>query len=52
MKAHRGFLKATVALANKLTRIIRRVLADDINFNMQKTIAINQIKTLSYRNHF
>ncbi|WP_416777572.1 IS110 family transposase [Xenorhabdus budapestensis] len=36
-----GFMKATVALANKLTRIIWRVLRDDVDFNMQKAFTIN-----------
>lgn len=41
LEARRGFLKTTVALANKLTRIIWRVLTDGIDFNMQKVVAIN-----------
>ncbi|MEQ1965157.1 IS110 family transposase, partial [Xenorhabdus khoisanae] len=36
-----GFLKATVALANKLTRIIWRILKDNVDFNMKKAFAIN-----------
>ncbi|MED8428629.1 hypothetical protein Q5518_28770, partial [Escherichia coli] len=38
MEARRGFLKTTGALANKLTRIIWRVLSDSIDFNMQKAV--------------
>jgi len=41
LEARRGFLKTTVALANKLTRIIWRVLTDGIDFNMQKAVAMN-----------
>lgn len=41
LEASRGFLKTTVALANKLTRIIWRVLPDDIDFNIQKAVAMN-----------
>lgn len=41
IEAHRGFLKTTVALVNKLTRIIWRVLSDGVDFNMQKAVAIN-----------
>ncbi|PHM72085.1 transposase [Xenorhabdus kozodoii] len=36
-----GFMKATVALANKLTRIIWRVLRDDVDFNMKKAFIIH-----------
>ncbi|WP_340617317.1 IS110 family transposase [Xenorhabdus entomophaga] len=36
-----GFLKATVALANKLTRIIWSILKDNVDFNMKKAFAIN-----------
>ncbi|OKO97739.1 IS110 family transposase [Xenorhabdus eapokensis] len=36
-----GFMKATIALANKLTRIIWRVLRDEVDFNMQKAFTIN-----------
>lgn len=41
LEARRGFLKTTVALANKLTRIIWRVLTDGIDFNMQKAVAMS-----------
>ncbi|WP_134707090.1 IS110 family transposase [Rahnella sp. CJA17(1/100)] len=41
LEARRGFLKTTVALANKLTRIIWRVLTDGVDFNMQKAVAMN-----------
>ncbi|WP_416859357.1 hypothetical protein [Escherichia coli] len=41
MEARRGFLKTTGALANKLTRIIWRVLSDSIDFNMQKAVVMN-----------
>ena len=40
IEARRGFLKATVALANKLTRIIWRVLTDGVDFNMNKAFAV------------
>lgn len=39
--AQRGFLKTTVALANKLTRIIWRILTDSIDFNMNKAFAVS-----------
>ncbi|AYA41983.1 hypothetical protein D3790_17410 [Xenorhabdus nematophila] len=35
------FLKATVALTNKLIRIIWRVLRSKVDFNMQKYFAIS-----------
>lgn len=41
LEARRGLMKAIVALANKLTRIIWRVLTDGIDFNMQKAVAMN-----------
>ncbi|CAQ90586.1 putative transposase (fragment) [Escherichia fergusonii ATCC 35469] len=41
LEARQGFLKTTVALANKLTRIIWRALTDGIDFNMQKAAAMN-----------
>ncbi|MGT5271654.1 IS110 family transposase, partial [Escherichia coli] len=41
MEARRGFLKTTGVLANKLTRIIWRVLSDSIDFNMQKAVVMN-----------
>ncbi len=41
LEVHRGFLKTTVALANKLTRIIWRVLSNGVDFNMQKAVAMN-----------
>ena len=41
IESRRGFLKATVALANKLTRIIWRVLTDSVDFNMNKAFAMN-----------
>lgn len=41
LEARRGFLKTTVALANKLTRVIWRVLTDSIDFNMNKAFAMN-----------
>ncbi len=36
-----GAMKAVVALANKLTRIIWRVLTDKVDYNMKKAFAIN-----------
>ncbi|WP_340618444.1 IS110 family transposase [Xenorhabdus entomophaga] len=36
-----GFMKATVALANKLIRIIWRVLRDEVDFNMKKAFIID-----------
>ena len=39
LEARRGFLKTTVALANKLTRIIWRILTDGVDFNMNKAFA-------------
>ncbi|WP_340616155.1 hypothetical protein [Xenorhabdus entomophaga] len=36
-----GKIKATVALANKLTRIIWRLLAEPAKFNMNKAFALN-----------
>lgn len=39
LEARRGFLKTTVALANKLTRIIWRILTDGVDFNMSKAFA-------------
>nr|WP_323869991.1 integrase arm-type DNA-binding domain-containing protein [Xenorhabdus sp. CUL] len=33
-----GFMKATVALANKLVRIIWRILKDDVDFMMKKAV--------------
>ncbi|PHM53895.1 IS110 family transposase [Xenorhabdus sp. KK7.4] len=36
-----GVLKTTVALANKLTRIIWRILKDNVEFNMKKAFSIN-----------
>jgi transposase len=41
LEARRGFLKTTVALANKMTRIIWRVLTDAVDFNMSKAFAMN-----------
>ena len=41
LEARRGFLKKTVALANKLTRIIWRVLTDNVDFNMNKAFAVS-----------
>lgn len=41
LEARRGFLKTTVALANKLTRIIWRVLTDSVDFNMNKAFAVS-----------
>lgn len=41
LEARRGFLKTTVALANKLTRIIWRILTDNVDFNMNKAFALN-----------
>lgn len=41
LEIRRGFLKATVALANKLTRIIWRVLKDSVDFNMTRAFAMN-----------
>jgi len=38
-EARRGFLKTTVALANKLTRVIWRILTDCVDFNMNKAFA-------------
>ncbi|KFC06152.1 transposase [Trabulsiella guamensis ATCC 49490] len=40
LEARRGFLKATVALANKLPRIIWRVLTDSVDFNMNKAFSM------------
>ncbi len=39
LEARRGFLKTTVALANKLTRVIWRILTDCVDFNMNKAFA-------------
>lgn len=39
IELRRGFLKATVALANKLTRIIWRVLTDSVDFSMNRAFA-------------
>lgn len=39
LEARRGFLKTTVALANKLTRIIWRILTDGVDFNMNKAFS-------------
>ncbi|MBS9438912.1 IS110 family transposase [Photorhabdus noenieputensis] len=36
-----GTMKAVVALANKLTRIIWRILTDEVDFNMKKAFAIH-----------
>jgi len=41
LEARRGFLKTTVALANKLTRIIWRILTDSVDFNMNKAFAVS-----------
>lgn len=41
LEARRGFLKTTVALANKLARIIWRILTDHVDFNMNKAFAVN-----------
>ncbi|WP_231293103.1 hypothetical protein [Serratia symbiotica] len=41
LEAHRGFLKTTVALANKLTRIIWRILTDSVDFNMNKAFSVS-----------
>ena len=41
LEARRGFLKTTVALVNKLTRIIWRILIDHVDFNMNKAFAVN-----------
>ena len=41
LKARRGFLKTTVALANKLTRIIWRILTDGVDFNINKAFAVS-----------
>lgn len=41
LEARRGFLKTTVALANKLARIIWRVLTDNVDFNMNKAFAVS-----------
>ncbi|HCM7229017.1 TPA: IS110 family transposase [Klebsiella aerogenes] len=40
LEARRGFLKTTVALANKLTRIIWRVLTDSVDFNMNRAFSM------------
>ncbi|ECG8516268.1 IS110 family transposase [Salmonella enterica subsp. salamae] len=40
LEARREFLKTTVALANKLTRIIWRVLTDQVDFNMSKAFSM------------
>ncbi|OAT17931.1 transposase [Buttiauxella noackiae ATCC 51607] len=41
LEARRGFLKTTVALANKLTRIIWSLLTDSVDFNMNKAFAVS-----------
>jgi len=41
LEARRGFLKTTVALANKLTMIIWRVLTDSVDFNINKAFAMS-----------
>lgn len=43
LEARRGFLKTTVALANKLTRIIWRVLTDSVDLNMNKAVAVRYV---------
>jgi transposase len=40
LEARRGFLKTTVALANKVTRIIWRILTDNVDFKMNKAFAM------------
>lgn len=37
----RGKMKATVALANKLTRIVWRLLVELVDFNMNKAFSMN-----------
>lgn len=44
LEARRGFLKTIVALENKLTRIIWRILTDD--FNMNKAFAMRLTNTV------
>jgi len=39
LEARRGFLKTTVALANKLTRVSWRILTNCVDFNMNKAFA-------------
>lgn len=41
LEARRGFLKTSVALANKLTRAIWRILTDGVDFNMNKAFAVS-----------
>ncbi|WP_337264567.1 MULTISPECIES: hypothetical protein [unclassified Serratia (in: enterobacteria)] len=41
LEARRGFLKTTVALANKLTQIIWRILTDGVDFNMNKAFTVS-----------
>ncbi len=36
-----GPMKAIVALANKLTRIIWRILTDEVDYDMKKAFAIH-----------
>lgn len=43
LETRRGFLKTTVALANKLTRIIWRILTDNVDFNINKAFAVNEL---------
>lgn len=39
IELRRGFLNATVALANKLTRIIWRMLTDSVDFSINRAFA-------------
>lgn len=40
LEARQGFLKTTVALANKLTRVIWRILTNDVDFNINKAFSM------------
>lgn len=41
LEARRGFLKTIVALANKLARLIWRILTDHVDFNINKAFVVN-----------
>ncbi|WP_237162980.1 hypothetical protein [Serratia symbiotica] len=41
LEARQGFLEGTVALANKLTRIVWRVMTDAVDFSVKKAFSMN-----------